>query len=534
MPAPRAFRRTPGRQLRRHAGCSSLPPSISCVAATGVPLSRLLPAPPIRLLRSVVTTSEVRLHSRETHRISKGRPVLIYVNHFRLAEDVTRQTVVDAVTTWLTTDRNETGLSSKALFLPDDLLLPSGARLSIVATPSPPLLYSLTYTHSDPATRGRTWTTEIGMRYVDDHVTDLSVRLATQEVSTRARTPIRDPLPSVIRLWDAANIFSPDTPGSDVKLLDDEWAAEGFQITVHAPDRKYACVVMSAAPSGGFPIDPEVVRRNVVGLAEVVKIPSGANTNRITDVMGKDFSAWTGAINIILAPREGAPHARTVKLLPSEMATIADEGSGIVARILEVITDRSNPVLDHDHISSVSVRKALLSSPSTKVLSIIAAGESSVVEFKSSLRWNTHAGRRDETMTQIVMKTVAAFLNSEGGTLLIGVEDAGTICGIQHDQFDNSDKFLLFLMDKLKAAFGLLAASHVKATVVDIGSASVCVVECHRSDRLVFIQTRDSERDKEREACYIRQGPRTIELPPSAIIDYDRTRSMSAYQTSKM
>ena len=67
--------------------------------------------------------------------------------------------------------------------------------------------------------------------------------------------------------------------------------------------------------------------------------------------------------------------------------------------------------------------------PLEPIAQVARAGESESLEFKSSARWNMRTGRRDEAMENVVVKTVAAFLNSFGGTLLLGVEDAGTIIG---------------------------------------------------------------------------------------------------------
>ena len=48
--------------------------------------------------------------------------------------------------------------------------------------------------------------------------------------------------------------------------------------------------------------------------------------------------------------------------------------------------------------------------------------------------WNIHAGQADKKMEHVITKTVCGFLNSEGGTLLIGVNDAGQVVGLLADQ----------------------------------------------------------------------------------------------------
>ena len=52
---------------------------------------------------------------------------------------------------------------------------------------------------------------------------------------------------------------------------------------------------------------------------------------------------------------------------------------------------------------------------------LIAEGESDELEFKSTLRWDIHEGVINKKLEEVAIKTVAAFANSQGGTLLIGI-----------------------------------------------------------------------------------------------------------------
>ncbi len=64
---------------------------------------------------------------------------------------------------------------------------------------------------------------------------------------------------------------------------------------------------------------------------------------------------------------------------------------------------------------------------------LIQSGESHNSEFKETGRINIHTGKKDTRMEDEVVKTVAGFLNSDGGDLLIGVADDGTVKGIDRD-----------------------------------------------------------------------------------------------------
>jgi len=75
----------------------------------------------------------------------------------------------------------------------------------------------------------------------------------------------------------------------------------------------------------------------------------------------------------------------------------------------------------------------------------IQHGETATLEFKASLRWNIRAKKNDKEMENGVLKTIAAFCNTAGGELLIGVADDKSILGVEHDGFPNHDKFQLHL-----------------------------------------------------------------------------------------
>jgi len=89
---------------------------------------------------------------------------------------------------------------------------------------------------------------------------------------------------------------------------------------------------------------------------------------------------------------------------------------------------------------------------------MIAEGEDDELEFKSSLRWDFKEQTANKKLEEVVIKTVAAFGNGQGGTLLIGVNDEGEVLGLEGDYHAlggaNRDKFELHLRNLLNANFG--------------------------------------------------------------------------------
>lgn len=64
---------------------------------------------------------------------------------------------------------------------------------------------------------------------------------------------------------------------------------------------------------------------------------------------------------------------------------------------------------------------------------LIQSGENDIAEFKSSARWDYRESKPNKVLEQVIVKTIAGFLNAKGGTLVIGVEDDGKVVGLDAD-----------------------------------------------------------------------------------------------------
>ena len=149
---------------------------------------------------------------------------------------------------------------------------------------------------------------------------------------------------------------------------------------------------------------------------------------------------------------------------------------------------------------------------------VIVNGESEAVEFKSTLSTNLHTGNKDPRMELSVLKTLAGFLNTNGGMLVIGVSDDGNPVGIQADDFANEDKMSLHLVNIVKTRMGVQAMTSLHAHFDDNDGCRVMVVKCRKSATPVFLKDGDTER------FYIRTGPSTTELSASQTQDYIKQR----------
>ena len=149
---------------------------------------------------------------------------------------------------------------------------------------------------------------------------------------------------------------------------------------------------------------------------------------------------------------------------------------------------------------------------------MLVNGESEAVEFKSTLRTNLHTGNKDPRMELAILKTLAGFLNTSGGMLVIGVSDDGSPVGIQVDDFGNEDRMSLHLVDIVKTRMGVQAMTSMHARFDDHDDCRVMVVNCRKSPTPIFLKDHDTER------FYIRTGPSTTELSASQTQEYIKQR----------
>jgi len=129
--------------------------------------------------------------------------------------------------------------------------------------------------------------------------------------------------------------------------------------------------------------------------------------------------------------------------------------------------------------------------------------------------------------THAALKTVAAFLNTEGGHLLIGVADNGSVVGIEHDQLENDDKFMLHLAQVVRNGLGDRSGTCIDPKMQVVQGKSVCLVTCQRSPEPVFLKWKGIEATPEGD-FFVRSGPGTVRLPPDSAKEYIRTRFPTA------
>ena len=163
---------------------------------------------------------------------------------------------------------------------------------------------------------------------------------------------------------------------------------------------------------------------------------------------------------------------------------------------------------------SKRVTSYLRSVQQTSTQDLIAQGEGEFVEFKSTLRWNLKAEKKDKNITHAITKTIAAFLNTDGGILLVGVADQGEVVGFSEDRFENNDKMLLFLTDTIKTQLGTLHLDHINFHTETIAGKSVLRIDVQAGSAPCYLSKEKLDH------FYIRTGPSTTDLRLSQLFEY--------------
>ena len=150
--------------------------------------------------------------------------------------------------------------------------------------------------------------------------------------------------------------------------------------------------------------------------------------------------------------------------------------------------------------------------------------ESKTLEFKSSLRWSLKEDRKDDKhVTHAALKTIAGFLNTEGGDLLIGVADDRAVLGIEHDRLENDDKFMRHLAQVVRNGLGDRADTYIDPRMQVVKGKTVCLVSCQRSPEPMYLRWKGVEKTPEGN-FYVRNGPGTVRLGVEDAEKYVATR----------
>jgi membrane protein YdbS with pleckstrin-like domain len=176
-------------------------------------------------------------------------------------------------------------------------------------------------------------------------------------------------------------------------------------------------------------------------------------------------------------------------------------------RYLEFITRRIN-----------AERRTETASPD--ISSLLKGNEHERLEFKSSLRFDRRAGNVNRELERTAMKSIAGFLNSEGGHLVLGVGDKKEIMGLMDDyqtlQRKDRDGFENHFTQTFNAMIGPEFRHCIRLWFHDADGKDICVVAVESGARPAYVKTDNGEH------FYVRTGNITTSLQLSEVEAYAR------------
>jgi membrane protein YdbS with pleckstrin-like domain len=178
------------------------------------------------------------------------------------------------------------------------------------------------------------------------------------------------------------------------------------------------------------------------------------------------------------------------------------------AKYRKLIENSRNTVVEHGEAPDVN--------------RLLSGDEHEHLEFKSSLRFDVKNGKVNHDLEKAAMKTVAAFLNTQGGHLVLGVDNARNVLGLKQDygtiQVQNSDGFENHFTQVFNNMIGPEFRQFIKLYFHKIGESDVCVVKVAPSARPAYLKNGNEEH------FYVRTGNISTPLKLSEVESYAVSR----------
>lgn len=136
--------------------------------------------------------------------------------------------------------------------------------------------------------------------------------------------------------------------------------------------------------------------------------------------------------------------------------------------------------------------------PEQSIEQLISQGENDQTEFKASLRWDHRKSQANTELEMVIAKTICAFLNTHGGTLLIGIDDTGHAIGLEQDYVTlgkkaGKDGFLLRLAHVINLYLGKKSHLFIHSDILPFQGQDICVVQVFPGNEPFFLNLKQKE-----------------------------------------
>lgn len=153
---------------------------------------------------------------------------------------------------------------------------------------------------------------------------------------------------------------------------------------------------------------------------------------------------------------------------------------------------------------------------------ILKKGEGKFIEFKQTLRWDVRNKQVHKDIERSIAKTIVGFLNNEGGTLVVGVDDNSNVTGVEDDYKTlpkkNRDGFENHFSMIIKTMIGMKFRGYINTRFVNKDGKDIFLVDVEPSHKPAYLITDNKEE------FFVRAGNSTQPLTMSEAEEYIKTR----------
>jgi uncharacterized repeat protein (TIGR03833 family) len=233
----------------------------------------------------------------------------------------------------------------------------------------------------------------------------------------------------------------------------------------------------------------EFPTRSQIKIGILVKVRE-KNRDRVEEFEGK--------IKEILTNHDTHPYGIKVEL-----------DSGKTGRVIEILDGSVSTIQSNQELPSDEDHKTEFKSTFRLDLNRLEKGDGKKVQNKE--------------VEKEIPVTISAMANSEGGILLIGVDDDGKILGLENDydllQNPNDDKFQRMIWQSIQNSIQNMAyVSKLKLSLIQKESKKICLIEIPPSDEPIFLHENNTQES------YVRVGPKSEKFGPADFMKYSKTR----------
>lgn len=141
---------------------------------------------------------------------------------------------------------------------------------------------------------------------------------------------------------------------------------------------------------------------------------------------------------------------------------------------------------------------------------LITGGVGRNVEYEPSLRWEPETRKASRELPRSFARTVAGFLNAEGGTVVLALSHDGKLMGLENDLATLQDKspagIERAIREQIEKHLGGGVASSTTVDTAYIGDHLLAIVDCRPHSAPVFL------REDSRSELYVRSDSKTRAL----------------------